>query len=699
MRVIKYTLEEIQHVASSRGGKCLSTEYVANKTPLLWECSAKHRWEANLNSVLRGSWCPHCSGVARLTIEQMHEIAQSRGGECLSMEYINARTPLLWRCAEGHEWEAKPSNMITHGRWCPECGGTKKLTIEGMHQIAQKRGGKCLSNEYANGRTPLKWQCSEGHVWESPPKNISIGHWCLICSGNLKLTIEEMQEMAQKRGGRCLSTEYKNSHSKLLWECSEGHQWKANSSSIKGVKTWCPKCAGKEKTIDDLKAIAELRGGKLISEKYHGAMAKYLWECGERHRWEASANSIINSNSWCPTCSSGTNERVCRKVFELLFGVDFKKRKPKWLHLNNSKSRLELDGYAEETGVAFEYHGQQHYEVIGHTRSRKDLEKRQEYDQIKRDRCRDKGVVLIEVPYKVAIDDMEEFIRNECNACGLRVPRQTAISPTEITDAYLKNTEFLKVLQTIARGKGGNLIDNQSYKGAGGKLWFECSEGHRWKARPYGIKNGFWCPECAVLNRVEFRRSTIDDMQRLAEGNGGECLSDTYHNSNTKLKWQCAEGHVWHTTPNNVSSGNWCPKCGRQVGAEKRKHNMEVIHSLAQSRGGRCLSSEYKNNRTKLLWECEKGHSWETSFDSVKSGNWCPYCSSKAKGTIEEMQEISCNRGGKCLSRGYVNNTTKLHWQCNLGHQWQASPSSIKRGGWCPTCGIKKRNDSSPSQD
>ena len=44
-----------------------------------------------------------------LTIEEMHEIARSRGGTCLSETYVSSK--LRWRCAQGHEWEATPNNV------------------------------------------------------------------------------------------------------------------------------------------------------------------------------------------------------------------------------------------------------------------------------------------------------------------------------------------------------------------------------------------------------------------------------------------------------------------------------------------------------------------------------------------------------------------------------------------------------------
>jgi len=45
----------------------------------------------------------------------------------------------------------------------------EKLTIKEMQEIAESRGGKCLSKEYVNNYTKLKWQCDEGHTWKATP--------------------------------------------------------------------------------------------------------------------------------------------------------------------------------------------------------------------------------------------------------------------------------------------------------------------------------------------------------------------------------------------------------------------------------------------------------------------------------------------------------------------------------------------------
>src|SRR5207253_11435629 len=131
-----------------------------------WQCSKGHEWYAPSYSVKNiGRWCPHCSGKAKNTIEQMKELAVKRGGKCLSDKYYNMNTKLLWECKEKHQWYATPGNVKKGESWCPYCVGQIKHTIKEMRELARKHGGKCLSKEYISANSPIQWQCRNGHTW------------------------------------------------------------------------------------------------------------------------------------------------------------------------------------------------------------------------------------------------------------------------------------------------------------------------------------------------------------------------------------------------------------------------------------------------------------------------------------------------------------------------------------------------------
>ena len=298
--------DEARQIARARGGRVLSKDLVNGKSRGLWECGMGHRWETLLCHVKAGKWCPTCAGKGPVTIQDMHRLAAERGGQCLSKKYVNTVTKLRWRCAEGHQWLAKPNNV--HRTWCPECahhqkltlaefralarrarrqvvvsrirqqpdtppfsmrcrtywrarpnyikgsqykrgtwcpkcsrrGGTKKpVTIEDLRRLAIERGGECLSKRYAGLKVKLEWQCGQGHRWMARPVYVRQGTWCPVCSGRMKLTIEQLHEAAAQHSGKCLAAEYVNTHTPVLWECAQGHRWEAQPADVRsGI--WCP---------------------------------------------------------------------------------------------------------------------------------------------------------------------------------------------------------------------------------------------------------------------------------------------------------------------------------------------------------------------------------------------------------------------------------------------------------------------------
>jgi hypothetical protein len=570
----KLTMEQMQQIALERGGKCLSTEYINSKTKLEWQCDKEHIWKAKPQDIIRGTWCPICSITIRAnkqksTIDQMRELAKKRGGLCLSQEYVNTHTKLEWKCAKGHTWWTNPCNIIQN-QWCPICGGSYKKTLEEMQKIAKDRGGKCLSLEYINSKTKLKWQCKEEHIWETKPDKILMGRWCPYCGGTIKLTIEEMQNIAKEKGGLCLSTHYESARKKLKWQCKEGHIWEAQPDSIK-----------------------------------HG--------------------------SWCPKCSELISERICRKILENIFNEKFPKSRPEWL-LTSQGKRMELDGYCKKLGIAFEYQGIQHYKHVPLFHETRTLERQKTWDELKRKKCLENNIILIEVPYNIDYEKMPDYILQECKKRNMEIPKITKSLDYKLMNIY--SPEKLKEMQEIANEKGGLCLSTK-YVNNSTKLRWQCREGHNWETAPHHVKAGEWCPKCAVKRVADSRRLSLEDIQEIAQRKEGFCLSKEYINNRTNLKFQCKNEHIWEASVSNIKAGKWCPVCAGNI-----RLKIEQMQELGKSRGGSCLSVVYVDSQTKLTWQCAKGHVWDAIQSNVKKGSWCPTC---AKNRMRKVGKYNKN--------------------------------------------------------
>jgi hypothetical protein len=119
-------LAKMRSLAISRGGKLLSKFYINEITKLEWICGKGHRWGAKPHDIKRGSWCLVCSRERTSaknrahTIDEMRQLAVTKGGVCMSESFQSCAIKLRWRCASGHEWETVP-RLIINGHWCPVC--------------------------------------------------------------------------------------------------------------------------------------------------------------------------------------------------------------------------------------------------------------------------------------------------------------------------------------------------------------------------------------------------------------------------------------------------------------------------------------------------------------------------------------------------------------------------------------------------
>ena len=59
---------------------------------------------------------------------------------------------------------------------------------------------------------------------------------------------------------------------------------------------------------------------------------------------------------------------------------------------------------------------------------------------------------------------------------------------------------------------------------------------------------------------------------------------------------------------------------------------------IAEKHGGRCLSKEYIDVKTKYEWVCKKGHEFDRTLDSIQSkGSFCTKCPKSKKYSTDSL--------------------------------------------------------------
>lgn len=383
----------------------------------------------------------------------------------------------------------------------------RSIMANRLSQIVDSYGGNFNESEYVNKRTPLLFRCSNGHEWKSQPQSVLNGSWCRECwekntaGKHLKLVdgLNQAQKIAADRGGFCLSDEFETARKKLLWRCQNGHEWKAALSDIK-------------------------------------------------------------KGTWCPDCSSGARERLVRFYFEKITNTKFIKKKPEWL-LNERGNRMELDGYSASLNLAFEHQGEQHYQEVPHFNRRDEtLQNRMKDDVQKRLLCKEHGVQLIEVPYSIKTENLPNWIYVTIYKVNSSLNLKKTLDIQKIE--YAESTE-LKNLLNLAIERGGKCLST-IYFGSDKKHLFQCAKGHEWKATATNIKSGTWCPICKPERIAQSKRKhSVSSMRSLAEKRSGKFLSSIFNSVNDKYLWECKHGHVWTAAPTDIVKGTWCPVCAK----------------------------------------------------------------------------------------------------------------------------------------
>jgi len=340
--------EDYRLLASEHGLTWIGPEVPNTNTKTTWQCEEGHQWESTYGNVYMGHGCPYCAGKAPKTPEDYHALAKEKGFEWVGPPVRKTSIKTTWRCSEGHEWETSYGNIYM-GHGCPYCSGSRRLTEEHYHELADSRGFRWLGPCVRNNRTKTTWECSSGHQWQAPYNSIRRGLGCPHCAQRAKKTDDDYSALAKQRGFKWIGGNPGSVLEKTLWECSEGHQWEARYSDI-DTGYGCPFCAGTiPKTPADYHELAAERGFRWLGPEVPTTHDKTTWECGEGHLWEARYNDI-QSGRGCPTCVDMCNGALVSKLQrELCQLVDGE------LNVPCGPYRIDVGKHLEGVKIAIEY--------------------------------------------------------------------------------------------------------------------------------------------------------------------------------------------------------------------------------------------------------------------------------------------------------------------------------------------------------
>ena len=186
----------------------------------------------------------------------------------------------------------------------------------------EKNGNLKPEHFAANSHKKVWWKCPKGHEWQSTIKDRNSGNGCPYCASKMVLKgYNDLQAVNpsltkewnyEKNNGLTPVDVTPNSHLKVWWKCSNGHEWQAAIADRNGGRG-CPYCAGKKvlKGYNDLQTINPTLANEWNYEKNNGltpaevtpnSHLKAWWKCSQGHEWQALICNRHKGNG-CPQCA------------------------------------------------------------------------------------------------------------------------------------------------------------------------------------------------------------------------------------------------------------------------------------------------------------------------------------------------------------------------------------------------------------
>lgn len=228
------------------------TQYLDSRTPIIVKCIRHGAFETDPRNFQRGySGCKKCTfdkdGKAAKLLASFASKHGDRYGYEL-FEYTNYKTPAKIICKTHGVFEQLPY-VHARGSGCPACGEVKRVSTEDFIQRAMGVYGDLYDYSltvYTTATTKVKIICSKHGMFEQLPHNHLTGRGCKLCANGVvskkkQMSLAQAMDECEKRGLSLVA--YSGcANSKSIIECKQGHRWSAPLSRITRGNS-CPTCA------------------------------------------------------------------------------------------------------------------------------------------------------------------------------------------------------------------------------------------------------------------------------------------------------------------------------------------------------------------------------------------------------------------------------------------------------------------------
>ena len=223
-----------------------------------WICSIGHIFEMEVKKRIgRNYGCPYCSNSKLLIgfndFETKHpEFAKEADGWDPKTVIGGSAVFRNWKCNKGHSYSAKVSSRDARDSGCPYCAN--QAVLPGFNDLATTHPELAIQadgwdpTKFISSKKNLNWKCKKGHKTKASIQTRKSGSDCRVCvNQEVLFGFNDLQTKFPKIAAEAVGWDPKKvfpkSSKRMMWQCKEGHKWKATVGSRTGLHAGCPTCS------------------------------------------------------------------------------------------------------------------------------------------------------------------------------------------------------------------------------------------------------------------------------------------------------------------------------------------------------------------------------------------------------------------------------------------------------------------------
>ena len=271
-------------------------------------CAAGHECYALPGSVRKGHGiCLICAGLDPVTAEAKFRARLAElGATPLYEEYRGGHHGHLARCTAGHTCYPRPAGVRRGEGICLTCAGRDSALAEAVFRARLADLGAELLEPYVNNRTSVRVRCAEGHECKPTPSYVATGGGiCRTCAGQDTAGAEARFRVRLAELGAELLEPYINSVSPHRVRCANGHACRVRPGSLQQGGGLCRICIGRDPASAEAAFRARLAelGAVLIEPTWLGSATPHLVLCPQSHLSRPTPGNVMQGHGACRFCA------------------------------------------------------------------------------------------------------------------------------------------------------------------------------------------------------------------------------------------------------------------------------------------------------------------------------------------------------------------------------------------------------------